>query len=242
MSDVRALDRTGLAAFAPGDLRSGESAATRIERELRSAIIDLTIRPGERLSEAEIAERYAVSRQPVREAFIGLARAGLVRVEPQRGTLVLKLSIRRMLDARFIREAIEMAIMRRACSQFEPHYLQTAQILIDEQGLAAEAGDHTAFRRLDAMFHATLAEGAGCLSAWRVIEAEKAHMDRVCTLTLHSAETMRPLVAQHRAILDAVIARDAPAAMAAVQTHLSEILAQAAGVESANAAIFEDMR
>jgi GntR family transcriptional regulator, rspAB operon transcriptional repressor len=239
---VGTLDGMAMTAFLPGDVRAGESAATRIERELRGAIIDLTIRPGERLSEAEIAERYQVSRQPVREAFIGLARAGLVRVEPQRGTLVMKLSIRRMLDARFIREALELAIMRRACAHFEPHYLQTAHLLIEEQALAAEAGDHTTFRRLDAMFHAAMAEGAGCLAAWRVIEAEKAHMDRVCTLTLHSAETMRPLVGQHRAILDAVIARDAPAAMAAVQTHLSEILAQAAGVESANAAIFEDMR
>jgi GntR family transcriptional regulator, rspAB operon transcriptional repressor len=224
---------------APARARSAESASLRIERELRAAIIDLSITPGERLSEAEIAERYSVSRQPVREAFIGLMRAGLVRVEPQRGTIVVKLSVRRMLDARFIREAVEIAIVRRACEQFDPHFHRQAQLLIDEQTELAEACDHITFRRLDSMFHSTLAEGAGCAFAWNAIEAQKVHMDRVCTLTLHSVETMRPLVVQHQAILGAITRQDAPAAVLALSGHLAEILSQVAGVERMHGDLFE---
>jgi GntR family transcriptional regulator, rspAB operon transcriptional repressor len=223
----------------PSRQRPVESAATRIERELRSAIIDLSIGPGERLSEAEIADRYDVSRQPVREAFISLMRSGLVRVEPQRGTIVLKLSIRRMLDARFLREAVETAIVRRACDQFDPHFRQTAQLLIDEQKELAEAGDHATFRRLDSMFHSTLAEGCGCGFAWASIEAQKVHMDRVCTLTLHSPETMRPLVQQHQDILDAITSQQPDQAQVAISSHLSEILSQVAGVERLHANLFE---
>jgi DNA-binding GntR family transcriptional regulator len=53
---------------------------------LRSAIVTLQLKPGQALSETEIAQRFRVSRQPVREAFIKLAEAGLIEVRPQRGT------------------------------------------------------------------------------------------------------------------------------------------------------------
>jgi len=228
-----------LASLQSGSPRTVESAAARIERELRGQIIDLTIKPGERLSETEIGERFHVSRQPVREAFIALMRAGLLDVQPQRGTVVVKLSVRRMLDARFIREALELAIIRRACERFDPHYRDRAHALIEAQARAVEADDHKTFQKLDTLFHVALAEGAGCLAAWAAIEQQKAHMDRVCALTLHSIGTMEPLVAQHRAILEAVEAGNAEAAVAAMTHHLNEILRAVAGIELKFADLFE---
>ena len=56
-----------------------------------------------------------VSRQPVREAFIKLSEAGLVRIRPQRGTFVVKISTKQVTDARFVREAVEVAVARKAC-------------------------------------------------------------------------------------------------------------------------------
>ncbi len=215
------------------------SAAQHVERELRRAILEMTLLPGERLSEAEIAERYEVSRQPVREAFISLMRTGLVRIEPQRGTIVVKLSVRRMLEARFIREAVEIAIVRKAAENFHPHFARTASFLVEEQAEAANANDHLLFRRLDSLFHATLAEGADCSFAWRAIEDEKAHMDRVCTLTLHSPDSMRRLVAQHRSILEAINEKRAGDAAEAMTSHLTEILDQVTGVELKHAEWFE---
>src|SRR3546814_13301494 len=72
------------------------------------------------LSEQKIAERRNVSRSPVREAFIKLGEAGLVRILPQRGTLVVKISQRSVEDARFIREAVECAVAREAAAIREP--------------------------------------------------------------------------------------------------------------------------
>lgn len=222
-----------------GQVRPMESAAARVERELRARIIDLTLKPGERLSEAETAERFRVSRQPVREAFIALMRQGLVDVQPQRGTIVVKLSVKRMLDARFIREAIEVAIVRRACERFEPHWRGRAEALIASQRDAALRDDHRAFQQLDSLFHIALAEGAGCSEAWKAIEMQKAHMDRVCALTLHSPGSMGPLVEQHRAILDAIEDRDGDRAVAEMSHHLNEILRAVSGVEVTFAALFE---
>jgi DNA-binding GntR family transcriptional regulator len=81
---------------------------------LRQAIIEMRLKPGEALSEKEVALRYGVSRQPVREAFIKLAEAGLLQVLPSRGTYVVKISVREVLNARFVREAIECALVRAA--------------------------------------------------------------------------------------------------------------------------------
>src|SRR3546814_4136893 len=87
--------------------RSAEPIARQVARALRNAIVTMQIKPGEMLSEQEIADRLNVSRSPVREAFIKLGDAGLVRIMPQRGTLVVKISHHSVEDARFIREALE---------------------------------------------------------------------------------------------------------------------------------------
>jgi DNA-binding GntR family transcriptional regulator len=166
-------------------------------------------------------------------------RTGLVRIEPQRGTTVVKLSVRRMLEARFIREAVEIAIVRKAAQSFDPHFGRTANLLLEEQGDAAAANDHLLFRRLDSLFHATLAEGADCAFAWRAIEHEKAHMDRVCTLTLHSPEVMGRLVAQHRSILDAINEKRPADAAEVMSLHLTEILDQVTGIELKHTEWFE---
>ena len=60
---------------------------------LRREIVEMQLRPGQALSEQEIADRFGVSRQPVREAFIKLAENQLVQVLPQRGTYVANSSV-----------------------------------------------------------------------------------------------------------------------------------------------------
>ena len=102
------------------DLAPTEPIARQITRALRQAIVTMRLRPGEMLSEQDIATRFGVSRQPVREAFIKLGEAGLIQVLPQRGTLVVKISRAAVEDARFIREAVECALVREAAGQPDP--------------------------------------------------------------------------------------------------------------------------
>lgn len=200
------------------------SAAKRVESALRQAIITLELLPGTRLLEQEIADRYGVSRQPVREALIWLAGAQLVEVQAQRGTVVTRLSVDRMLQARFVRETLETAVIRRGCAGFQT----AARIELDDllvlQSRVALRGDHVAFQRHDESFHAVLAEGASCPLAWHAIKDVKTHMDRVCSLTLLDAPAMQALVCQHEEIVEALDAHDADRAEAAMRHHLTEIV------------------
>lgn len=217
----------------------GGSVAYRLEQELLKAIIELELPPGIRLSEQEIAERYGVSRQPVREALIALSRQRFVEVLPQRGTIVVKISVREMMEARFLREAIESAVVRRACENFSATSRERIDDALDAQRRAAAKGDHLAFRRFDELFHLTLAEGADCPMAWSIVGNLKAHMDRACQLTLQEASAMQVLVTQHEQIMAAVDARDPAAAEAAMRYHLMEILRALPETERQHPELFE---
>src|SRR5882762_7081282 len=128
---------------------TSDSAAQQIEQALRRAIVTLELPPGKSLSENEVALRYGVSRQPAREAMIALAKIGLVRVLPQRGTVVVKISIRQMMQVRFTREALETAIVRRACERFDPIIRASIDSIMTAQRQAAQDNDHAAFQEYD---------------------------------------------------------------------------------------------
>ena len=215
------------------------SAALRVERELRRAIIDFELPPGTRLSEQDLAGRLGVSRQPVREALIALAKTRLVEILPQRGTSVVKISVAKMMEARFVREAIEVAVVRRACEAFDREARERITYLLDTQQEAATAGDHHSFRRYDEMFHMTLSTGAGCPLAWRTVEDIKAHMDRLCVLTLPGADAMLSLVEQHRNIVAAIDVQNHERAEEAMRYHLSAILRALPRVEAEHPDLFE---
>ena len=215
------------------------SAAHKIEIDLRRAIVALELQPGVRLSEQDIANRYGVSRQPAREALLALSRTRLVDVQPQSGTTVSKISVAKMMQARFVREAIEVAIVRRACESFDPPFRTRIDDLIEMQQRSAAAGDHDRFRHFDELFHVALAEGAGCPLAWHALADIKSHMDRVCQLTIPDVDAMMPLVAQHKAIMAAVDRRNPAAAAKAMKHHLTEIMRALPQVEAEHPDLFE---
>jgi DNA-binding GntR family transcriptional regulator len=218
---------------------SSASVAQRLESEIKRAIVSMELRPGLRLSEADIAERHGVSRQPAREALISLARTKLVEILPQRGTVVAKISVSRMMQARFVREAVECAVVRKAAAYFDPTARERIADLLDIQDRRARANDHDAFHRYDELFHIALAEGAGCPLAWDAVSDLKTHMDRLRQLALSDANAMPILVDQHRRIVAAIDAGDPDAAGNAMRHHLTEILRTLPAIEAAHPDLFE---
>jgi DNA-binding GntR family transcriptional regulator len=218
---------------------TSDSAAQQIEQALRRAIVTLELPPGKSLSENEVALRYGVSRQPAREAMIALAKLGLVRVLPQRGTVVVKISARQMMQVRFAREALETAIVRRACERFDPMTRSSIGPMITAQRRAARDNDHATFQEHDERFHAALAAGADAELAWQTVVGIKCHMDRVCHLTLLDRTSMLRIITQHEAIMAAIDAQDAEAADKAMRHHLTEILRALPQVLTDRADLFE---
>jgi DNA-binding GntR family transcriptional regulator len=220
-------------------LRQG-TMGTRVFDALLQAIVQLQLRPGNLLSEAEVARQLGVSRQPVREAFIKLAEVGLIEVRPQRGTFVKLISIREVQNARFIREAVEVAIARKAALEASSGRLAELTRILDEQRAANAAGDHVQFLRLDEAFHQALAHSADCDYAWRVLENLKAQMDRVRYLSMPNATPIETLIGQHAAVLDALARHSPDDAEAAMRAHLSEIMMSLPRIAQAHPELFSD--
>jgi DNA-binding GntR family transcriptional regulator len=214
------------------ELVAGESPVRSIYAILRREIVTMRLRPGERLSENELAARFGTSRAPVREALIRLVEDELIDVRPQRGSFVSRISLKAMERARFVREALEVAIIRRVAEQGVPDAIRAELEGAIARQLEAR-NDPEKFTELDDFFHRGFARAASLDSVWDVIEREKAQFDRVRYLSLPASTPVDVLVKQHRAILSAAVEKRPAAAEKAVRTHMGEVLRIVGGLAAA---------
>jgi DNA-binding GntR family transcriptional regulator len=221
-------------------LRLRDPIVPQLVSALRQSIARMRLRPGEVLSEKDIAARFGVSRQPVREAFIKLSEAGLVEIRPSRGTFVMKISVREVSDARFVREAIESDMARIAARLATGSQIKHLRDLIAQQQVAAAAGDFPGFNDRDEAFHRAIADIIQSDYAWRIVEAARLQTDRVRLMSLPDASPMPLLIAQHTAIVDRIEARDPEGAARAMARHLREILLALSHIARAHPEFFAD--
>jgi DNA-binding GntR family transcriptional regulator len=217
-----------------------ETMAWRVVGALRDDIVTMALKPGDVISESDIAGRYGVSRQPVREAFIKLSEAGLVEIRPSRGTFVMKISVREVANARFVREAIEANIAREAARLAGAADTARLRALVAAQRTAAAADDYWSFNEHDEAFHRAIADIVQCDYAWRVVESARIQTDRVRYLSLPDASPMPLLISQHEQVVERLEARDADGAEAAMRRHLREILVALQRIATAHPDLFDD--
>lgn len=190
---------------------------------LRETILIGELPPSTRLSEAEIAGQFGISRQPVREAFIRLTADGLAEVRPQRGTYVSRISISAVLSARLIREAVESDLIRTLAKQADETLIVRLDDEIAQQRTAVAQGDADLFVRLDDTFHHMLAVAVEQEAVWTVLERLKSQMNRLRYISARSLD-IHKLIDQHAQIVDGLRARDPDLAEQAMRRHLHEVL------------------
>lgn len=212
------------------------SVADQVFDALRNQILALELPPGAKLSEIDVARQMGVSRQPVRDAFYRLSKLGFLSIRPQRATTVSHISTTAVMQARFIRTAIEAETLRIACDRLEGSDFAALQDLLDQQRRAMDAQDPVGFHALDDQFHREICERAGCGFAWEIIRENKSHMDRVRFLSLAFAS--QDAFGDHVAILEALTMRDAPLAMQRMHQHLSRIKQQIERIRTDNQTYF----
>src|SRR5712664_455175 len=171
--------------------------APQIHEVLRRSIITMRLRPRKKVSEAELALELGVSRTPVREALIKLAEDRLVEILPQRGSFITPIRLHEVLEARFIREALEIAVVREAAASGRAEILGRLEALLQAQRAAARDKDLERFLDLDEAFHHTLSESIDKQRSWRLIQAVKHQLDRVRYLSLPEPGKAETLMRAH---------------------------------------------
>ncbi|UWQ19844.1 GntR family transcriptional regulator [Jannaschia sp. M317] len=220
-------------------LRDRRTTVDDIFDHLHSDISGLRLRPGDKISEAEVAAQFGVSRQPVRDAFSRLANLNLLLIRPQRATEVRRFSMHEIEKARFVRCSVESEVLRRAARNAGPVAIARLGVNLEEQKAAIARKDYAEFGKIDYKFHETLCDIAGVPFAFEVIRAEKAKVDRLCILSLAKEDRMPQLLDDHQKMTAAIKAGDAETAVEIGVLHLSRLDETITDIATSNADYFE---
>nr|WP_244423446.1 GntR family transcriptional regulator [Bradyrhizobium sp. ORS 375] len=217
----------------------GATAASRIYTDLRAELVSLVRRPGEPISEAQIATSYGVSRTPVREAILKLSDEGLVEIFPQSGIFVSRIPVAALPEAIIIRKSLEETTARMAAEHATSSQILNLRATLERQREACAAKDREAFHQADEMFHAGIAEVSGHPGIWKLILQVKVHVDRYRRLTLPQIGRMSEVIAEHEPILAAIEQGRPEGARAAMASHLERLLDDISEIQMLNPEYFD---
>lgn len=214
---------TPTARLTPLDRLAG-SLGQRVYLTLRHAILSLDYKPGEILRKPEICAELGVSRSPVSDAVARLAAEGLVDVIPQAGTYVARFSMAEIREGAFLREAIELAAIEEVARRVTEEQLVILRRNLVVQAALVADNDVAGFYKLDGEMHELLLSFTGYRKLALVSDTAWAHVNRARQLVLPVPGRVAATLAEHRAILAALEARDVDAARAAVRAHLRQLV------------------
>lgn len=211
-----------------------QTAASRIHHLLRDDIVQMRRRPGDVISEKDIAAAAGVSRTPVREALLRLADEGLVEIAPKSGTYVARIPVNALPEAIIARLAIEQVAARAAAERAAGSAVAGLRATLERQKECAAAGDQDGFHDADEVLHRDIAVAARLPGLWPMVQQIKTQLDRYRHLTLPQPGRIGRVLVEHAAIIEAIAAHDPDAAAAAVAAHLSGLSASLAEIRQIN--------
>ncbi|MGW1785251.1 GntR family transcriptional regulator [Streptomyces sp. NPDC002143] len=188
----------------------------RVLGTLRQEIIAGRLRPGDRLVERELADRFGVSRVPVREAIRALVAEGFVHFETPRRTAVRPLSPTDVKELFELREALEVYAAGLAATRATPETLAELRALLASAASATEAGDAEAITDINTRFHDRLLAMAGNTLLISVMEPVAG---RLQWLTRRNEEWPQ-LLTEHQELYDAIASGDPDRARARALHHV----------------------
>ncbi|MDD2608415.1 MAG: GntR family transcriptional regulator [Giesbergeria sp.] len=197
----------------------------QVAEQLRQRIFRRELEPGSWIDELKIAEEFGISRTPLREALKVLAAEGLVTMKVRRGAYVTEMSEKDLRDVYHLLSLLESDAAAVVATRAESSQLQALQALHTE--LEAAVQERERFFALNEQFHMLLLELAD--NRWR--SQVVTDLRKVMKLNRHNSlfkqGRLEDSLREHRAILAAIMAHDAPAAAQAMQTHFAQGLAAA---------------
>ena len=207
--------------------------------QLHEEISSLKMLPGAKLSETDIAQRFGVSRQPVRDAFARLENLDLLLIRPQRATEVRRFSMQHIAHARFVRLAVELEVIRHACSIWDGARAQTLDSNLQRQHQALIDGQPGQFHTLDYQFHKLICELGDYPLAFDTIQECKKKVTRLCVLSLDRKNEFAVLLDDHHRLAQALKSGSPEDATSVARQHLARLDDTITDIHSTHSEYFE---
>jgi DNA-binding GntR family transcriptional regulator len=170
---------------------------------IRGAIISGTLKPGEKVAEPELAERFGISRTPIREAFRQLESEGYLSVVPRKGAVVISFSQRDVEEFYAIKSILEGYAARKACEKLAPRDIEKLQSINDKLQLLAEENDIRNFFKVHNSFHDLFIKAADNEKLTELITTLVGRFQRLRIASLSLPGRMELSVKEHQKIIDA---------------------------------------
>lgn len=185
---------------------------------LRRAIRDRHLVAETLYSELQIAQDLDISRTPVREALIELAREGIVEILPHRGFRLRSMTQDEERELFDLRHLVEAYVVRRLAQAPDPAGIAVLRDIVERQAAAVE--DTPAFLELDEEFHLAMPMLLGLQHASRILSGLRGLIFLGGSAAMSSPERAREVLEEHRHIVDALAAADAQRAAASLSDHI----------------------
>jgi DNA-binding GntR family transcriptional regulator len=216
---------------------SGKQTQTdKLAAEIADAILTGVLTPGTRLDEHGLAERYAVSRTPIREAIRSLSAIGLVELRPRRSAIVAEITPEQ-LEAMFVAMGeLEATCARLSAMSMTP--IERKRLQNQHMGMAtlAENDDVAGFIEANHVLHGLIYAGSHNSILADMVIGLRRRLDPYRRAQFHSPRRLPRSQAEHERIVQAIVGGDAATAHAAMLDHVSLVedsFARLSGIRAA---------
>jgi len=198
-----------------------KSLSERVYQALKRDIITGVHRPGEALSEKDLAEQYRSSRTPVREAAVRLQQDNLLRVVPNRGYFITKISVQDLTEMYEYRAAVECACAELAAAKgANPALLKQLEELAHTENKAEDRESYVRFISADTAFHLTLARLARNQLLFNAVQSVRCQMERIMYAAIDIGYYGELPVDEHCHIVEAIVKREPARARQLMYDHI----------------------
>ncbi len=175
----------------------------KILETIREAILKGTLKPGEKVAEPELAERFGISRTPIREAFRQLESEGYLTVIPRKGAVVAALSEQDVQEFYAIKSILEGYAAELAAARLSEKEIDKLEAINERLKELASEGDVKAFFRVHNEFHELFLKASGNSKLYELIQQLGMKFNRLRMASLSVEGRMAISVAEHDKLLEA---------------------------------------
>lgn len=207
-------------------ISKGASLAEQTYNYLKEQIVSLELEPGEQLLENAVARQLGISRSPVREAFANLESNGFIESIPWHGARVTKITAQYITELYQVRTALETSAARLATDHVASEDLRGVRAEMEELAPRLEQNPNLFYEVHEVPFHNLFVLSCGNSLLQNMILSMQDHMRRIRNYLTYVQVPghVDASFAEHVAIIDALLDRDAEAAEVAVRVHLENVL------------------
>jgi DNA-binding GntR family transcriptional regulator len=203
------------------DLIQRRSLHLELVERIRPLIVESHLPPGAKVPEKDLCEQFEVSRTPLREALKVLAAEGLVRLEPNRGAWVTRVTVEEVREVFPILGVLEALSGELACANITDEEIEAVQVLHDAMVRSYRDRDLAAYFRINQQIHSAILVAARNATLSNACQALSARMQRARYAANMSDARWAAAVGEHEQIMEYLAARDGKRLSAVLKNHMS---------------------